>query len=112
MPETCRGPFPAARVPASQFSPSAGSPIGAHPGAAGMEKIFFHFLLAFLGGLALTSFTQLQFHKWRLQMKAFVENDLVPRKEWAAPKLKKVDVEQITAASNGSPTDGVLNGPS
>jgi hypothetical protein len=28
------------------------------------------------------------------------------RKEWAAPELKKIDIEQITAGGTGQPTDG------
>jgi hypothetical protein len=31
-------------------------------------------------------------------MNSFVETNLEPRKEWATPELKKIDVEQITAA--------------
>jgi hypothetical protein len=30
-----------------------------------------------------------------------------PRKEWAAPELKKIDVEEITAGSSGSFDDGI-----
>ena len=36
--------------------------------------------------------------------------ELIPetRKEWVAPELKKVDVEEITAGSTGSGGDGGL----
>ena len=30
-------------------------------------------------------------------MEGFVETNVDPRKEWAAPELKKVDIEEITA---------------
>ena len=30
-------------------------------------------------------------------MEGFVETNVEPRKEWSAPELKKVDVEEITA---------------
>jgi hypothetical protein len=39
-------------------------------------------------------------------MESFVETNLEPRKEWAAPELKKIDVEEITAATSGSGADG------
>jgi hypothetical protein len=29
-----------------------------------------------------------------------------PRKEWAAPELKKIDVEEITAFGNGPASEG------
>jgi hypothetical protein len=29
-----------------------------------------------------------------------VETNVEPRKEWSAPELKKIDVEQITAAAS------------
>jgi hypothetical protein len=32
------------------------------------------------------------------------------RKEWVAPELKKVDIEQITAAHNGFTDDGSNGG--
>jgi hypothetical protein len=36
--------------------------------------------------------------------------ELVPetRKEWVAPELKKVDVEEITASGSGTATEGGL----
>ena len=34
------------------------------------------------------------------------ETNLEPGKEWAIPELKKIDVEEITAASGGSGGDG------
>jgi len=36
--------------------------------------------------------------------------ELIPdtRKDWVAPELKKVDVEEITAATTGSGSDGGL----
>ena len=34
-------------------------------------------------------------------MVGVVETSLEPRKEWAKPELKKVDIEQITAGSPG-----------
>ena len=34
-----------------------------------------------------------------------IETNDAPRKEWAAPELKKIDVEEITAASSGSGGD-------
>jgi len=30
-----------------------------------------------------------------------------PRKEWVAPELKKIDVEEITAALGGHADDGI-----
>jgi len=30
----------------------------------------------------------------------------VPRKEWTAPELKKIDLEEITAGSTGTTDDG------
>ncbi len=39
-------------------------------------------------------------------MVVVVENSLEPRKEWAKPELKKVDIEQITAAAAGHGHDG------
>jgi hypothetical protein len=47
-----------------------------------------------------------EFHKGRLLMDGFVETNLEPRKEWAAPELKKIDIEQITAAQFSSGDDG------
>ena len=38
-------------------------------------------------------------------MENLVETNVEPRKEWAAPELKKIDVEEITAASSGSGGD-------
>jgi hypothetical protein len=38
-------------------------------------------------------------------MNSFVETNVEPRKEWAAPELKKIDIEQITAAGTGIAPD-------
>jgi hypothetical protein len=35
------------------------------------------------------------------------EPNVVPRKEWAAPELKKIDLEEITAGSSGTADDGI-----
>ena len=37
-------------------------------------------------------------------MDGFVETNLEPRKEWAAPELKKIDIEQVTAAGASTPS--------
>ena len=34
-------------------------------------------------------------------MNAIVETSLEPRKEWATPELKKIDIDQITAGHQG-----------
>lgn len=39
-------------------------------------------------------------------MKGFVKSNLETKKTWVAPELKKVDVEQITAATFGTGGDG------
>ena len=39
-----------------------------------------------------------------------IETKDEPRKEWAAPELKKIDIDEITANNSGAPFDGV--GPS
>jgi hypothetical protein len=39
-------------------------------------------------------------------MDAFVETSLEPRKEWVTPELKKIDIDQITAAGGGFTADG------
>jgi hypothetical protein len=36
-----------------------------------------------------------------------IETNAEPRKEWAAPVLKKIDLEEITAGSVGSSDDGL-----
>jgi|CZKF01.1.fsa_nt_gi hypothetical protein len=36
-----------------------------------------------------------------------IETNDEPRKEWAAPKLKKIDVEEITAGGLGGLDDGL-----
>jgi hypothetical protein len=36
-----------------------------------------------------------------LQMADHVDTTSEPRKEWAAPELKKIDVEEITASTSG-----------
>jgi len=38
-------------------------------------------------------------------MNAIVETSLEPRKEWATPELKKIDIDQITAANKGLTAD-------
>ena len=40
-------------------------------------------------------------------MNKVVEIPQETRKEWSAPELKKVDIEQITAASQNNAGDGV-----
>jgi hypothetical protein len=35
-----------------------------------------------------------------------VQSELKPQKVWASPKLKKIDIETITAAGGGSHNDG------
>jgi hypothetical protein len=39
-------------------------------------------------------------------MESHIELVSETRKEWVAPELKKVDVEEITASGNGSTTEG------
>ena len=39
-----------------------------------------------------------------------IETNDEPRKEWAAPELKKIDIEQITAAGGGHRVDGNIHG--
>jgi hypothetical protein len=41
-------------------------------------------------------------------MEKVIENNVETRKEWAAPELKKVDIEQVTATGNSFFAD--LNG--
>ena len=36
-----------------------------------------------------------------------IETKDEPRKEWAAPELKKIDLEEITAGSSGTADDGI-----
>jgi hypothetical protein len=43
-------------------------------------------------------------------MDGFVETNHEPRKEWAAPELKKIDIEAITAANTGPTSDGNSGG--
>jgi len=38
-------------------------------------------------------------------MGVFAEASLEPRKEWAKPELKKIDIEQITAHNAGTGHD-------
>jgi hypothetical protein len=38
-----------------------------------------------------------------------IEINVEPRKEWVAPELKKVDIEQITAGDNHVHNDGFLS---
>lgn len=35
------------------------------------------------------------------------ENAVEPKKTWATPELKKIDVEAVTAAANTEESDGV-----
>ncbi len=46
--------------------------------------------------------------KREMQMESLVEVNVEPRKEWAAPELKKIHVEEITASlfSPGDDGDG------
>jgi hypothetical protein len=44
-------------------------------------------------------------------MDAFVETSFEPRKEWVTPELKKIDIDQITAAGGGLNTDGSISDP-
>ena len=46
------------------------------------------------------------FHRRRSRMDSFVETSLEPRKNWATPELKKIDIDQITAAGGGFNDDG------
>jgi hypothetical protein len=39
-----------------------------------------------------------------------IVSNVEPRKDWVAPELKKVDIEQITAASNKFTDDGSNGG--
>jgi hypothetical protein len=43
-------------------------------------------------------------------MENFAETNVEPRKEWVAPELKKIDVEEITAAGAVSSNDGPFAG--
>ena len=36
-----------------------------------------------------------------------IETNDEPRKEWAAPELKKLDIEEITAGGGGTSDDGL-----
>jgi hypothetical protein len=36
-----------------------------------------------------------------------IETNDEPRKEWATPELKKIDLEEITAGSTGTLDDGI-----
>jgi hypothetical protein len=36
-----------------------------------------------------------------------IETNDEPRKEWATPELKKIDVEEITAGGAGPTDDGI-----
>jgi hypothetical protein len=39
-----------------------------------------------------------------------IVSNVEPRKEWVAPELKKVDIEQITANGQVSNNDGPISG--
>ena len=41
-----------------------------------------------------------------LQVNNMIETKDEPRKEWAAPELKKIDVEEITAGGSSGADDG------
>jgi hypothetical protein len=41
-------------------------------------------------------------------MNKVTESNVEPRKEWVTPELKKVDIEQITAAGTNSAIDGAF----
>jgi hypothetical protein len=43
-------------------------------------------------------------------MKKIIKASREPRKPWAAPELKKIDVEQLTAAGGGRKVDGNIHG--
>jgi hypothetical protein len=45
-------------------------------------------------------------------MNQVVEITHETRKEWSAPELKKVDIEQITATGPGGPTSDAITGGS
>jgi len=40
-------------------------------------------------------------------VEARVENSIETRKDWSAPELQKIDIEQITAVNVGITSDGV-----
>ena len=39
-----------------------------------------------------------------------IETNDAPRKEWAAPELKKIDIEEITAGGSTSPGSDSFSG--
>jgi hypothetical protein len=39
-------------------------------------------------------------------MDHMIEANDEPRKEWAAPELKKIDIEEVTAGGPGTISDG------
>jgi len=43
-------------------------------------------------------------------MKKVIKRSREPRKEWTAPELNKIDIEQITAAGGGHRVDGNIHG--
>jgi len=43
-------------------------------------------------------------------MEGIVVTNLESGKEWVAPELKKIDIEQITAANTGPNSDGPVGG--
>ena len=45
------------------------------------------------------------FYRRRSRMDAFVETSIEPRKEWATPELKKIDIAVITAVGPYGNTD-------
>lgn len=42
-------------------------------------------------------------------MEELMNDNTEPRKEWATPELKKIDVEAITAEDTGSGGDGTFS---
>jgi hypothetical protein len=45
-----------------------------------------------------------------IRMDNMLEPNGVPRKEWAAPELKKIDIEEITAGGSTSPGSDSFSG--
>jgi hypothetical protein len=51
------------------------------------------------------------FYRRRSRMDALIETSLEPRKEWATPELKKVDIAIITAIAPFPGDDSQSGGP-
>jgi len=45
-----------------------------------------------------------------IPMDHVIETNDAPRKEWAAPELKKIDIEEITAGGPSGPNDDGYGG--